>query len=215
MPISKTYVDNVLVNNTIARKSDIKTFFPKDILEGDRVTGNWQERHKSVLSRDPRPGDVLIVGENSTGFDVAVFVRWAADGAGRRERNGLILVQAKCQYGQTGQRGRQRLNMENLQKTIDGCSKLRGTIFGTGWGKRRAAWLGGFGVAEEDVLIALATHFPADLTDSDMAGALGTCKFSIAFGKLDDDKPGSGISAFFGKTLASRAFIRSGFVQEK
>lgn len=76
--------------------------------------------------------------------------------------------------------------------------------------------MGDFDVAEEDVLIVLATHSPRKLTVEDMEGILQekNSSFSVAFAGLDYSDDASGITAFFGKTLGLRASMRPGFVNE-
>ena len=124
----------------------------------------------------------------------------------------MVFFQAKWQYGESRNKERKQKNKEGLRTTVKGCSKLRDVLFG----EKRASWMGDFDVAEEDVLIVLATHFPGELTVEDMEDILQekNSRFSVAFAGLDSSDGASEITAFFGKTLGLRARMRPGFVNE-
>jgi len=209
--ITDTYKRGKLINSAIEDRGNFRTIFPAKILNGERVAINWSDAIAAVLSRSLRPGDVLVLGDSSIGVDVVALVRLASDG-NRPERNGLVFFQAKWQYGESSNNRRKQKNREGLRTTVEGCSTLRDVLFG----EKRAEWMGDFDVAEEDVLIVLATHSPGELEVVDMENILQekNSRFSVAFAGLDYSDDASGITTFFGKTLGLRASMRPGFMNE-
>ena len=156
--------------------------------------------HSAQLSRDWQPGDVLIPGEHNKGFDVMVFVRFAAVDQ-KPERNGLILFQ-----GQLGSvDSTTTLNEKKLNNTVEKCLRYRGDLFGDS-----ADWMG-FPVKEEDVVVVCASHCPCEIDKNNVASLLKQhgAEFSVAFTGLDEEKPlDDGLASFFGKTLAIRVAAR-------
>jgi len=183
----------------IGDRADIETYF---------TPAQDSPYDQSVrLSRDWQPGDVLIPGENNPGFDVMIFVRFAADKT-QEERNGLILFQA--QLGSV--EATTTLNEEKLDNTVEKCAKNGGVLFGD-----HANWMD-FPVKEEDVVVVCASHCPCAINRGNVETSLKKhgARFSVAFAGLDAKSSldaDAGVAKFVGKTFAARVAARPDFLK--